>query len=42
MDKLKAMTVFVAVAEEQGFAAAARRLSLSAPMVTRGVAGHFL
>ncbi|MEC8811656.1 MAG: LysR family transcriptional regulator [Pseudomonadota bacterium] len=38
MDKLKAMTVFVAVAEEQGFAAAARRLSLSAPMVTRVVA----
>ena len=38
MDKLKAMTVFVAVAEEHGFAAAARRLSMSPPMVTRTVA----
>ena len=33
------MQVFVAVAEEQGFAAAARRLKQSAPMVTRAVAG---
>ena len=33
------MQVFVAVAEEQGFAAAARRLNQSAPAVTRAVAG---
>ncbi len=32
------MAVFVAVAEESGFAAAARRLRLSAPKVTRAVA----
>jgi DNA-binding transcriptional LysR family regulator len=32
------MEVFVAVAEEQGFAHAARRLGLSPPAVTRGVA----
>ena len=32
------MAVFVAVAEESGFAAAARRLTLSAPKVTRAVA----
>lgn len=32
------MAVFVAVAEESGFAAASRRLSLSAPKVTRAVA----
>lgn len=32
------MNVFVAVAQEQGFAAAARRLNLSAPAVTRAVA----
>lgn len=32
------MTVFVAVADEQGFAAAARRLQLSAPAVTRAIA----
>jgi DNA-binding transcriptional LysR family regulator len=32
------MTVFVAVAEEQGFAAAARRLRMSPPAVTRAVA----
>jgi DNA-binding transcriptional LysR family regulator len=32
------MRIFVAVAEEEGFAAAARRLSLSAPSVTRAVA----
>ncbi|MEE2730139.1 MAG: LysR substrate-binding domain-containing protein [Pseudomonadota bacterium] len=38
MDKLKAMSVFIAVAEEQGFAAAARRLALSAPAITRTVA----
>ena len=32
------MRVFVAVAEEQGFAPAARRLAMSAPAVTRAVA----
>ena len=31
------MTVFVAVAEEAGFAAAARRLNLSPPSITRAV-----
>ena len=39
MDRLQQMQVFIAVAEEQGFAAAARRLNQSAPMVTRAVAG---
>lgn len=38
MDRFQAMAVFVAVAEEEGFAAAARRLSLSPPVVTRAVA----
>ena len=38
MDRLQQMRVFVAVAEEQGFAAAARRLVQSAPSVTRAVA----
>lgn len=38
MDQLYLMRVFVAVAEEQGFAAAARRLQLSAPAVTRAIA----
>ena len=38
MDRLDSMRVFVAVAEQQGFAAAARRLGLSAPSVTRAVA----
>lgn len=38
MDRLQLMTVFVAVAEEQSFAAGARRLSLSPPAVTRAVA----
>lgn len=38
MDRFHLMTVFVAVAEERGFAAAARRLSLSPPAVTRAVA----
>ena len=33
------MRAFVAVAEEEGFARAGRRLSLSAPAVTRAVAG---
>lgn len=38
MDQLHLMTVYVAVAEEQGFAAGARRLGLSPPAVTRAVA----
>ena len=35
MDHLRALSVFVAVAEEAGFAPAARRLSMSPPTVTR-------
>jgi DNA-binding transcriptional LysR family regulator len=38
MDRFQTMSVFVAVAEEQGFAAAARRLNMSPPAVTRCVA----
>ena len=38
MDRLYLMTVYVAVAEEQGFAAGARRLGMSPPAVTRAVA----
>ncbi len=38
MDRLHLMTVYIAVAEEQSFAAAARRLAISAPAVTRAVA----
>ena len=38
MDKFHLLTVYVAVAEEQGFAAAARRLNMSPPAVTRAVA----
>ncbi|MFZ6745167.1 LysR family transcriptional regulator [Undibacterium sp. JH2W] len=38
MDKLHLMTVFVAVAEEEGFAAASRRLAMSPPAVTRAIA----
>lgn len=37
MDRLHLMGVFVAVAEEQGFAAAARRLNMSPPAVTRAI-----
>lgn len=37
MDKLEAIAVFVAVAEEQSFTAAARRLAMSPPAVTRAV-----
>lgn len=37
MDRLHLMSVLVAVAEEQGFAAAARRLSMSPPAVTRAI-----
>lgn len=39
MDRLDAMTAFVAVADLRGFAPAARRLKLSASAVTRLVAG---
>ncbi len=38
MDRLYLMTVFVAVAEEQSFAAGARRLGMSPPAVTRAIA----
>ena len=38
MDRFQLMGVFVAVAEEEGFAAGARRLRLSPPAVTRAVA----
>lgn len=38
MDRLHLMQVFVAVAEEAGFAAGARRLRMSPPAVTRAVA----
>ena len=38
MDRFHLMNVFVTVAEQQGFAAAARRLQLSPPAVTRAVA----
>lgn len=37
MDRLHLMNVFVAVAEEQGFAAGARRLKMSPPAVTRAI-----
>ncbi|MCX5746069.1 MAG: LysR family transcriptional regulator, partial [Proteobacteria bacterium] len=38
MDRLEAMTVFVAVADLRGFAPAARRLKLSPSGVTRQIA----
>ncbi|WP_248749148.1 LysR family transcriptional regulator [Pseudomonas sp. MWU15-20650] len=38
MDRFHEMLVFVAVAEEEGFAAAARRLNTSPPSVTRAIA----
>jgi DNA-binding transcriptional LysR family regulator len=38
MDRIEEMAVFVAVAEQGGFAAASRALNLSAPTVTRAVA----
>ncbi|KJU78011.1 LysR family transcriptional regulator [Ectopseudomonas oleovorans] len=38
MDRFQEMQVFVAVADEQSFASAARRLNMSAPSVTRAVA----
>lgn len=37
MDRLKTMSVFVAVADEAGFSAASRRLNMSPPSVTRAV-----
>ncbi|MGC0055349.1 LysR family transcriptional regulator [Brucella pituitosa] len=37
MDRLDAMRVFIAVAEEESFARAARRLGMSAPVATRAV-----
>lgn len=37
MDRLHLMTVFVAVAEEESFAAGARRLGMSPPAVTRSI-----
>jgi DNA-binding transcriptional LysR family regulator len=37
VDRLETMRVFVAVAEEEGFAPAARRLAMSPPAVTRAV-----
>ncbi|AKF11601.1 Transcriptional regulator, LysR family protein [Sandaracinus amylolyticus] len=38
VDRLEAMRAFVAVAEERGFASAARRLAMSPPAVTRAIA----
>ena len=38
MDRLQAMTTFVAVVDSGGFARAARKLNLSPPVVTRAVA----
>lgn len=38
MDRLQAMTTFVAVVETGGFSSAARKLNLSPPVVTRAVA----
>src|SRR5450830_1887550 len=38
MDRFHEMQVFLAVAEEEGFAAAARRLKTSPPSVTRAIA----
>ncbi|MCU7846153.1 MAG: LysR family transcriptional regulator [Candidatus Thiodiazotropha sp. (ex Monitilora ramsayi)] len=38
MDRFHLMSVFIAVAEEQSFAAGARRLDMSPPAVTRAVA----
>jgi len=38
MNRFHLMSVFVAVAEEQGFAAGARRLGMSPPAVTRAIA----
>ncbi len=37
MDRFQELSIFVAVAEEEGFAAAARRLHMSPPPVTRAI-----
>ncbi|MGH1463711.1 MAG: LysR family transcriptional regulator [Neptuniibacter sp.] len=37
MDQFHLMSVFIAVAEEQGFAAASRKLNISPPAVTRAI-----
>ena len=37
MDRFQELQVFVAVAEQQGFSAAARKLDISPPAVTRSV-----
>lgn len=39
MDRFHLLKVYIAVAEEQGFSPAARRLAMSPPAVTRAVAG---
>ncbi len=39
MDRLESLAAFVAVAEQGGFAAAARKLRVSPPAVTRAIAG---
>ena len=39
MDRLQSMRAFVAVADARGFAAAARRLMLSPPALTRAISG---
>lgn len=39
MDKFQAMQVFVAVADTEGFAAAARKLYMSPPAITRTISG---
>jgi len=38
VDRIASMQIFVAVGEEQGFSAAAKRLGLSPPVVTRAIA----
>lgn len=38
MDRLQALTIFVAVVDCAGFASAARKLNLSPPVVTRAIA----
>ncbi len=38
MDRLSSMTIFIAVAEQEGFSGAARLLNISPPAVTRAVA----
>lgn len=38
MDRFQEMQIFMTVAEEEGFAAAARRLNISPPTVTRAIA----